>query len=162
MGIVACLIHELGHILMMKILGVKISTIEFYLLGIKISKSKAQIIPYNREFIILIVGIVLNLIISAFMLLIGNSYLQTFGMVNAAIAIFNLLPFKMFDGGQIKELLIERYCSSSETLFKIKTSVKFITIIIISAVCVFLLIKENITAAFALLFFLLFEIFDER
>jgi Zn-dependent protease len=160
MGIAASLIHEFGHIAAMKMLGVKLTSVEFYLLGIKISKK--QLLPYNKEFLILIAGIAVNLTISAILILTDNPGLRTFGMVNAIIAIFNLLPFKMFDGGQIKDLLIERYCSSSENLFRIKTSVKFITLILVAVVCLILLINKNINTALALLFFLLFEVFDER
>jgi Zn-dependent protease len=160
MGIAASLIHEFGHIFVMKLLGVRLNSVEFYLLGIKISKSKSQIIPYNRELLVLIAGVAVNLVLSAILLLSRNPHLTSFGIVNAAIGVFNLLPFKILDGGQIKELLIERYAKSFENQIKIKISFKIVTIIIVSAVCLILLINKNITVAFVLLFFLLFEIFD--
>jgi membrane-associated protease RseP (regulator of RpoE activity) len=162
MGIAASLIHEFGHIATMKMLGIKLNAVEFYLLGIKISKSKTQILSYNKEFLILIAGITANLTISAILLLFGNPELQTFGMVNAAIGFFNLLPFKMFDGGQIKELLIERYSKDLENSERLNALLKGITIIIAAVAFFILLINKNITAAIVLLFFLMFEIFDER
>ncbi|MDR0943784.1 MAG: site-2 protease family protein [Ruminococcus sp.] len=162
MGIAASLIHEFGHIFAMKIFGVRLRAVEFYLLGIKINKSGTKILPIAKEFLILIAGILLNIIISVISLVSEKHIFQTFGMVNAAIGLFNLFPIGVFDGGQIKELLIDRFSENAEHQTVIKTSFKIATFVLIAGICIYLLINKNITAAITLSLFALFDIFDER
>lgn len=162
MGIAASLIHEIGHIVAMKIFGVRLKSIEFYLLGIKIYKSETKMLPVHKELIILASGILLNMTLSVISLLSNSPLFFTFGMVNAAIGLFNLLPVKVFDGGQMKELLLENFTEDSEYSTMIKTSVEIFIYILIAAIILFLMINKNFTAAVAVLFFTVFEIFDER
>jgi hypothetical protein len=59
----ACLIHEAGHLIAMKLSGVPVREIMFYSAGVRIEPGiKSEITPFFQNLIILISGAAANMI----------------------------------------------------------------------------------------------------
>lgn len=114
MAVSACVIHELGHCFMAIILNVKIIGVKFWVGGVLIKKEN-RIIPVSHELMILICGPAFNLIFAVFYALGGR---LDEAAVNAAFALFNLLPCRTLDGGSMLCLLLERQLRCAERLQK--------------------------------------------
>jgi Zn-dependent protease len=108
-GFCTCLLHEIGHILAMMFCRNPAEKIVFYGMGIKISGTNRDFLPFENDFIILSAGIFTNIIAAIVSFLSKTDHSIMFAQVNLLIAAFNLLPFEIFDGGRIRELLIYNY-----------------------------------------------------
>ncbi len=89
-----CFVHELGHLLAMRIVGAEVTAIRFYGGGIGISADTEELSKLAR-LIIYSAGCFTNL---SFALILQDP-------INLAIALFNLMPVRYFDGGMILRLL---------------------------------------------------------
>lgn len=100
---IACISHEMGHIIALKITGGELKSIEFSCSGIKMTAS-----PYTSiksGIFVLMSGVAVNFILYALMRLCGISgYMPLFNM---AEGLFNLLPYSMLDGGAVLNLIAE-------------------------------------------------------
>lgn len=106
MSLMSCFLHETGHLLAMFLFGVDVKKIILYGAGIKIIRGYS-LKEKKKEFIILISGCLMNIIMFLlFFLLKGDSF-KTFAVINLVTAIFNILPIKSLDGGAILLLLTE-------------------------------------------------------
>lgn len=106
MSLMSCFLHETGHLLAMFLFGVKVKRIVLYGAGIKIIRGYS-LKEKKKEFIILISGCLMNVIMFfLFFFLKGESF-KTFAVINLVTAIFNILPIKSLDGGAILLLLTE-------------------------------------------------------
>lgn len=106
MSLMSCFLHETGHLLSMFLFGVKVKRIVLYGAGIKIIRGYS-LKEKKKEFIILISGCLMNVIMFfLFFFLKGDSF-KTFAVINLVTAIFNILPIKSLDGGTILLLLTE-------------------------------------------------------
>lgn len=96
--LVAMLIHELGHLVMMILLGYPPREVRFLPFEINVIADQSTASSYER-FCISVGGIVANL-------LVGFAFLgKPFGYVNFYLALFNALPLYSMDGYQILSLL---------------------------------------------------------
>ncbi len=109
-----CFIHELGHLLAMKLTGAEVTAIRFYGGGIGISADTEELSKPAR-LIIYSAGCLTNL---AFALILRDP-------VNLAIALFNLMPVSYFDGGMILRLLLP----NSEKPLEIVSGITIIVLI---------------------------------
>lgn len=98
-----CIIHELSHLVCMRIFSVDIDEIKLYGGGIKISGLGISGLDRPRQMIIYCSGCVANLILSAGFSLAGDMLLST---ANLCLFILNLMPVSYFDGGQMLSLLL--------------------------------------------------------
>lgn len=106
MSLMSCFLHETGHLLAMFLFGVDVKKIILYGAGIKIIRGYS-LKEKKKEFIILISGCLMNIIMFLlFFFLKGDSF-RTFAVINLVTAIFNILPIKSLDGGAILLLLTE-------------------------------------------------------
>lgn len=107
-ALIACIIHELGHIFVMCLLSIAPQKITFYGAGIKITPDYKKITSVFQDFLILIAGSATNLILFGILYPLSQNSFQIalFATFNLVIGIFNLIPFKHFDGGKIIELFI--------------------------------------------------------
>lgn len=92
-----CILHELGHLAAMAFFGEKARSITLSYFGMRIDCG-TRILPKIPEIIIAAAGPVVNLILMLFCRLFK---LDEAAQINLSLALFNLLPVSMLDGGRI-------------------------------------------------------------
>ncbi len=97
-----CIIHELAHLVCMKIFAVDISEIRLYGGGIKICGRGISALDKARQIIVYLSGCTANLILAAVFYFSGN---MDFLVVNLCLFVLNLMPVSYFDGGQMLSLV---------------------------------------------------------
>lgn len=104
-ALICCFLHELGHLTFMFLFSDKPESIVLYGGGIRIKSGGQKLLPQNREIIILLAGCGANFLCALVRLAFGG--LDFFCTVNILLGVFNLLPFKYFDGGRVLEILLK-------------------------------------------------------
>lgn len=100
---IACISHEIGHIIALKFTGGELKSIEFSSSGIKMSASPCSSV--GKGIFVLMSGPAVNLILYAILTACGiKGFLPVF---NLAEGLFNLLPYSMLDGGAVLNLIAE-------------------------------------------------------
>lgn len=160
LGLAACIWHELGHLIFMKICGIPVKRMVFYGAGIKIVPDKLiDFTGFGTSFLILIGGSGANFTLAAALWLINFPNARLFAAISILIGTFNLLPLQYLDGGKIILLLIRRLCSYSaacllERFFKWCSVFLIMTVLIVFA----FLGKGNITLYVTLCYLLVTSI----
>ena len=158
------LIHELGHVLVARILGNKLLKFKIMPLGFSIFL-QTNIEDYNKKIkkgnmyvlknlIISIAGPITNIIIFlvAFFLPIELMLKEKIIYINAIIAIFNLIPMYPLDGSKILQNALKLFCSNKES-YKYTNIVANATLIIFTIFCsVFILYAKNIAIVAILIY----------
>lgn len=96
----ACFLHEIGHLVLFRIFGIKITRLTFYFAGMRIERNCCCLTRF-REGVILFGGCLVNFLLFLLFLSSESYPLRLFSAVNLIIGIFNLLPIEMLDGGQL-------------------------------------------------------------
>lgn len=156
LGLYACLIHEVGHLLCMVIVGTKLSAILFYASGIKITASERYKLSHKSEFFVLIGGSAVNIILFFICYFCSDKLtlkMPVFAIINLLIGLFNLLPVNMFDGGKITELILSRFfqANTAFTLSKI-LSIIITASALLAAIILYYLKIVNFTVVATLLY----------
>lgn len=158
------LIHELGHVLVARILGNKLLKFKIMPLGFSIFL-QTNIEDYNKKIkkgnmyvlknlIISIAGPITNIIIFlvTFFLPIELMIKEKIIYINAIIAIFNLIPMYPLDGSKILQNALKLFCSNKES-YKYTNIVANATLIIFTIFCsVFILYAKNIAIVAILIY----------
>jgi len=119
--ILACILHELGHILVMLLEGRPPERIIFCGGGIKLKGNLSKSIPS------VIGGCAVNFILFVLFYFCGGDYnLKLFGVINLLTGIFNLIPIRPLDGYNLLEKV-------SVKIFSPKTAISFMRIAEITA-----------------------------
>jgi stage IV sporulation protein FB len=134
-GLMGCVlgamaIHELGHLLMMVIMGVPPREMRFLPFEINIVSDQSCASSWER-FCIAVGGIIFNLLV--FLVFIG----ETFGYINLYLALFNALPLYSMDGYQILTLLLGQ---KKKWVFVISA---IITLVVLLFGCWLLIVEKN-------------------
>lgn len=135
LSLFCCIIHELGHIVCLFILGEKPSLLELSFYGIKLER-KNKISCAVDDIIIFVAGPCMNLVFSVLLLLAGkNEFAAAASVVSAAVGIFNLVPCRPLDGGNILFTLLCRHMSldSSEKI-SFTVSAVFVALLFVSGI----------------------------
>ena len=104
-----CIIHELGHIAAMFLLGEKPKLIELSFYGIKLERFGASGVKSLGEIIIYASGPTANFALSALIFIFGNTEgIKTAAVTSLCVGLFNLLPCRPLDGGNILSFFLER------------------------------------------------------
>ncbi len=112
LGLAACIWHEFGHLIAMRICNIPVKRILFYGAGIKIMPDKQFCFTdFRTEFFVLIAGSAANFAASAVSGFFDAAELKLFSVINAVIGVFNLLPVQYLDGGKLLTAVIYRICS---------------------------------------------------
>lgn len=122
-------LHEIGHILMTKILKEKINKIKFLYIGINANIKNFIFLKKQKKFLILISGPIINLIMY---FIFKSINLIDYQIYNLALLFFNLLPIYPLDGGQILELFVEDcgFIPTKIILHKLSIFLSFLLIIL--------------------------------
>ena len=158
------LIHELGHVLVARIVGNKLLKFKIMPLGFSIFL-QTNIEDYNKKIkkgnmyvlknlIISIAGPITNIIIFlvTFFLPIELMIKEKVIYINAIIAIFNLIPMYPLDGSKILQNVLKLFCSNKES-YKYTNIVANATLIIFTIFCsVFILYAKNISIVAILIY----------
>jgi len=97
-----CLIHELGHGLAMCLTKSGIQEIRLYAVGIRM-KTNACLLPDGKLLAVFLSGPVMNLICAVLF----RNVSPVTAVLHLGMGLFNLLPYRILDGGAVLEALLE-------------------------------------------------------
>ncbi len=110
-----CVIHELGHIVCLLIMGENPGLVELSFYGIKLERHGASGIGSFGEIIIHASGPTANFVLSALLFVCGDSSeIRTAATISFCVGVFNLLPCQPLDGGNILYYLLCRRMSEEK------------------------------------------------
>lgn len=121
--------HELGHIMMIKILKYQINSITILPTGGIINTNITLNIKSNHLFLISISGILMQLLLFLLIPYSSNYNYTIFYKLNLSLIIFNLLPINPLDGYKILISIIERFIKY-RLVIKLSYIISFIFIIL--------------------------------
>ena len=99
-------IHELGHIIALKVLKIKHTKIEFFISTVRIT---GNIYSSNLKSILLALGgPIANFLMTPFIISESKPILY-FGLCNLSIGLFNLIPAKNLDGGDALYYILKHF-----------------------------------------------------
>ena len=128
-------VHEIGHLLTAHVLGADVKWIRGRTFGLSIGYDSYGI-SYQKEAIICTGGIVFNLITAIISGICTKSFNNHLTVLNLSLAIMNLYPVSILDGGGIlKNLLLTRVSEAKAE--KIAFGVSFISSILMWLVAVY-------------------------
>jgi len=163
---VLCIIHELGHVLMGIVLGLKIEKIEIMPMGLSVS-FKLNIEDFNKKIqkgsvlqlkkiAIAMAGPLTNLIMLLIVLntninlkIVSNEILA---YANILIMLFNLLPIYPLDGGRIFKELIQIFEGSIKAKIYIRKISKAVVILLTMLASIGILYLKNIAIFFIIIY----------
>lgn len=111
--LICSVVHEAGHLFVMRLCGAEITSVEIGLLGAKIS-FRGEHTSYSDDFAIASGGILFNFIFSAasciLFMFVKNEMVLLLIFANIALAVVNLLPISFLDGGcMLRAFVSARY-----------------------------------------------------
>ncbi|MDE5736982.1 MAG: hypothetical protein K2H93_01300 [Oscillospiraceae bacterium] len=123
--LLVCLLHELGHGFVMCLTGAGVREIKLHASGMQMLTNTC-LLSTGQSFCIYFSGPVVNLL---FAILFWNINSET-AMLHASMGIFNLLPYKILDGGAMLHCVLE---NKSELLQILNIVCVLLSIAVISA-----------------------------
>lgn len=163
---VLCVIHELGHVVMGLIMGLKIEKIEIMPLGLSVS-FKLNVEDYNKKvrkgnvlqlkkIAIAFAGPFTNLVMLLIFLntninlhIVSNEILV---YANMLMIIFNLLPIYPLDGGRILKAIIHIFKGSITSKIYIRKITKAVIILITMLGSIAIMYLKNIAIFFIIIY----------
>ncbi|MBE6670607.1 MAG: hypothetical protein E7593_00210 [Ruminococcaceae bacterium] len=138
----AALLHEIGHVVAMKLCGEKITTITILPFGIDIKKAPS-VTSYKSDLFICSAGIITNILLIVIFKTLPQTPNTTLFITSNYLLIFvNILPIKSLDGGQFLEKIISIKYNIS-TAENVLTITSFIFILLLGSVAVWLLFSSS-------------------
>lgn len=103
----AALIHELGHYVVLRFVGARITGVSVGILG-AVLETDVYRLSYGRELASVLAGPLLNL--AAALLCGAADVARIFSGASLILCVFNLLPIRPLDGGRAMQLLLLWRC----------------------------------------------------
>lgn len=159
--IVSITFHEIGHIIMSKILKVKIDKPRFNFFGYS---SKINNDKFLYKAIVLVSGPIINFIISVIVcnLKIDYELKITFFYMNLFLGIVNLFPILPLDGGNILKILFEQRLGFEKSTRICLMLSKIILVILSLIYCFTIFVIKNIWIFFSLIYLWIIYIEEEK
>jgi len=132
-SLLVCLIHELGHGLAMCLTGAGIREIRLYSAGIQM-KTDACLLSDGRMLAVCLSGPVLNLLCAVLF----RNVSPVTAVLHLGMGVFNLLPYRILDGGAVLETLLE----NRPVLLKMR-SIFCVMLSAVSLICLHCLQMQN-------------------
>lgn len=140
--IIFILLHELGHIIVGLLLGLKISTIKFNIAGISIEfKNYGEKRELNK-ILVIVAGPIVNLIIFIIGILLKQELII---YINLVLFILNMLPIYPLDGGRVLKTILLNKINYKRTIKAIEKISKNMLIILSLISSINILIFKNIS-----------------
>ncbi len=158
-----CIVHELGHIVCLLILGEKPQLIELSFYGIKLKRQNISELKSFGEIIIYASGPAANFALSALLFVCGNAYgIRTAAVISLCVGLFNLLPCQPLDGGNILRCFLGRRMGD-ERCGKICFCISCVTLAPMVAAGLTLLLKSgNVTLIAVSLYLTVITAMDKK
>lgn len=102
-SLAVCMLHELGHLLAMRICRQGMRQVTFYGAGISIC-SDCRLSAFWQDLFILLAGPGINLLTGALLYVLTGPSVGA--LLNIGMGLFNLLPYRQLDGGSILHTLL--------------------------------------------------------
>lgn len=112
LGFFAALLHELGHIAVLYLVGGRAELISFEITGIRMVQK--SLLGNLKEIAVMSAGCAVNFVCCALCMKLGFLSAAT---VHLCIGAFNLLPAGALDGGRLSALFFGRFLSMRKTDF---------------------------------------------
>lgn len=109
--------HELGHLVMMKLFGVRVRGISLSLFDIQLLEEDRYSTSVLKDIIITIAGPCVNFLLY---FLLRNIF-SDFALINLFVGTFNTLPASSLDGGQALYLFLRNHTEKAEFILDIIT-----------------------------------------
>ena len=155
MALLACFVHETGHLLAFLLVGYTPRGIVFELTGIRLIKPEQELCP-GREAIVQAAGSAVNF--AVFFLLSGSlggiSHKSLFAVTHLLLGCFQLLPLSSLDGGKLLALAAGRLWGE-RAAYRIGTAADFLTLAGLLAGCIWGICSRGGMAVWFLLAMLL-------
>ena len=138
----SAVLHELGHVLAMKIKGVSVKSVAFNIGEVAI-KADSSSLSYIDELFVSAGGVVVNFLLSAIFCFVyklsGISFCYTAFVSNLAVGVFNMLPVRFLDGGDILILILQRLVTrrTADIILTVFTVVFIIPVFISGLIFIF-------------------------
>ena len=100
----AALLHEMGHLIALRLLGGRVSAVRIGALGAVMEMDSGKL-SYTRELLVVLAGPGMNLLCAGLGLWLGNGKWLTAIGAHLTLGAFNLLPVRPLDGGRALHLL---------------------------------------------------------
>ena len=95
--LLSCALHELGHLLVLRLLGVRVRRLSITAVGAEMETDRP--LSYGGEILAALAGPLVNLVLALTFCRFSRGWV--FAGLNLALCCFNLLPVGRLDGGQI-------------------------------------------------------------
>lgn len=142
-ALLACFIHELGHLILFFLVGYTPRALSFELMGIRLTKPAQELTP-GREMLVQLAGSATNF--TVFFLLIGTlgsvTYASLFAVTHLLLGIFNLLPLKSLDGGKLLELCCLK-CFGEHVAEIVTSTADLLTTAALLALSIYMVITDS-------------------
>lgn len=136
-----CVVHELGHIICLYILGEKPKLIELSFYGVRLEQNN-NCMNFFENITVYLSGPAANFILSALLFAFGRIYgIKTMAVTSVCVGVFNMLPCVPLDGGNLLNLILSCF-TSEENCRKISFFVS-VLIILPMLICGFVLLFRN-------------------
>lgn len=125
------LLHEMGHIIVMRLKGAHLKSVSFNLGEVAINADTSEL-SYGDEALVAIGGVTVNLLMAA--LGFGLWKITSYGLwfnffvINGFIFCFNMLPIRLLDGGEVLVILLRRRVSE-KTVLRIINLLSFVFLV---------------------------------
>ena len=143
--LLAAAIHECGHLLAARLLGIRLRLLELDIGGAKLYPARA-LPSYRAEAILAAAGPVFSLLPALFCL--SSPFGKAFAGATLSLAVFNLLPIGGFDGGRILFALLAPLTDADRArrALAVTTYLSLLLLFALSA-CLLLRYGENMALA---------------
>lgn len=107
---VACLVHELGHLLALRFLGGELESLRLTGMGAVIESRRRRMFSYREECLLAISGPIASFVLAFFAFCwgedFGNEGAYLLSALSFVLGVFNLLPARPLDGGWLLRSLL--------------------------------------------------------
>ncbi len=130
LGLICCIFHEIGHLIVLKIMGGRIKSITFGVYGMRIDTHSDVNLSLVKSALVAVGGPLMNLMLAGVGMILKSQMLIN---TNLVLMIFNLLPIEPMDGYSFLFNLLLIKCDAE----KLKTALKFISAVFLSVLYLF-------------------------